>query len=177
MEQHDQHGGAEKSLEERKLWRILHKFSHKDASPTSRRRCPGARAEVRVGFTCPSEPRSGACVNPTAICMHVRRTCADAIEAGSKVQIDAAAVAVLANSLAPAAVKSRAVFFRVPMRFDDAKQEINFLALYHLLDFGSGFDELLRQKSGRDAHEVRAPAAAAGAAAGDDRKRGALGGV
>ena len=76
------------------------------------------------------------------------------MEAGTKVQIDAAAVAALAGSLTPAVVKSRAVFFRMPMRFDDAKQEVNFLALYHLLDFGSGFDALLRAKSGRDAHEV-----------------------
>lgn len=33
--------------------------------------------------------------------------------------------------------------------------QINYLALYHLLDFGSGWDALLLEKARRDAHEVR----------------------
>ncbi len=33
--------------------------------------------------------------------------------------------------------------------------QVNYLVLFHLLDFGSGFDSLLLQKARRDAHEVR----------------------
>lgn len=32
--------------------------------------------------------------------------------------------------------------------------QVNLTALYHLLDFGSGYDQLLMQRSRRDAHET-----------------------
>lgn len=35
-----------------------------------------------------------------------------------------------------------------------ARPQVSFLALYHLLDFGSGYDDLLLQKNKRDARET-----------------------
>ncbi len=34
------------------------------------------------------------------------------------------------------------------------RAQVSFLALYHLLDFGSGYDAVLRARYGRDAREA-----------------------
>eukprot|EP00195_Chlamydomonas_chlamydogama_P001625 CAMPEP_0202915646 /NCGR_PEP_ID=MMETSP1392-20130828/66246_1 /ASSEMBLY_ACC=CAM_ASM_000868 /TAXON_ID=225041 /ORGANISM="Chlamydomonas chlamydogama, Strain SAG 11-48b" /LENGTH=355 /DNA_ID=CAMNT_0049607765 /DNA_START=15 /DNA_END=1082 /DNA_ORIENTATION=+ len=50
------------------------------------------------------------------------------------------------------AVASRGLTF--PIKFDDVKSEITFLTLYHLLDFGSGWDSELRRSGGRGARDT-----------------------
>ncbi|GAB4823612.1 hypothetical protein N2152v2_010658 [Parachlorella kessleri] len=75
-------------------------------------------------------------------------------ESSEDLQLDEAAIAAFAEQLIPSAVQSSAVYVRLPIRFDSAQAEVNYLVLFHLLDFGSGFDALLLQKARRDAHEV-----------------------
>ncbi|PSC69269.1 snurportin-1 [Micractinium conductrix] len=40
-------------------------------------------------------------------------------------------------------------YMRLPIRFDSLQAEVNALALFHLLDFGSGFDSMLLAKTSR----------------------------
>lgn len=70
------------------------------------------------------------------------------------VTIDQEAIAALISQLSPTAVQASAVYVRLPIRFDSMQAEVNYLALFHLLDFGSGYDKLLLEKARRDAHET-----------------------
>ncbi|KAI3431762.1 hypothetical protein D9Q98_004804 [Chlorella vulgaris] len=87
----------------------------------------------------------------------VNRTClevAEAAAAAGDVLMDTDAVSKAAAALPPPAeVAGACRFLRLPIRFQ-AEQEVNAMALFHLLDFGSGFDSLLLAKSGRDAAEA-----------------------
>ncbi|MEB3207902.1 MAG: hypothetical protein VKK63_03205 [Synechococcus sp.] len=68
--------------------------------------------------------------------------------------VDEAAASRVASQLSVADVKAAGAAPPLPVKFDDAQSEINFLALMHLLDFGSGYDDVLRQRTQRDAHET-----------------------
>ncbi len=70
--------------------------------------------------------------------------------------IDDAGVETLATHLAAAAAEVRASgsWTRPPIRFDDTPEELTYMALASLLDFGSGWDPLLAAKGGRSAGEA-----------------------
>eukprot|EP00878_Enallax_costatus_P041558 GHUV01048367.1.p1 GENE.GHUV01048367.1~~GHUV01048367.1.p1 ORF type:complete len:167 (+),score=38.02 GHUV01048367.1:131-631(+) len=80
----------------------------------------------------------------------VHRTCKEVVNLNPNVQINAESVKAFAQQLNAAAVKaagSRASIF--PIKFESVEAEVNFLCLFHLLDFGSGYDALLRASSSR----------------------------
>eukprot|EP00887_Chlorella_sp_A99_P000438 scaffold17.g438.t1 len=83
------------------------------------------------------------------------QTCAEASAAGAAdAAVDEAAAASLAAALPPQDVIAAAQYLRLPIRFDSQEAEVTALALLHLLDFGSGWDELLVAKAGRGASEL-----------------------
>lgn len=83
------------------------------------------------------------------------RSCAALVAASSEhVIIDAAGVAAAAAALAPAAVRAAAPRVRLPIRFDSLVDELDYLSVSSLLDFGSGFDPLLRASGQREAAEA-----------------------
>ncbi|PSC69235.1 hypothetical protein C2E20_7255 [Micractinium conductrix] len=85
----------------------------------------------------------------------VQRTCTEAVEGSPDVTIDQEAVAAAAAALpAQQEVLAACQYMRLPIRFDSLQAEVNALALFHLLDFGSGFDSMLLAKTGRDARET-----------------------
>ncbi|GFR52115.1 hypothetical protein Agub_g14628, partial [Astrephomene gubernaculifera] len=88
----------------------------------------------------------------------VHRSCSEVAALHSEhVQIDEAAVARVAGELRQAAADVRGAVrgLPLPIKFTSLEQELTLLALYHLLDFGSGYDSLLkRQSGGRDARET-----------------------
>ncbi|EFJ49643.1 hypothetical protein VOLCADRAFT_117089 [Volvox carteri f. nagariensis] len=73
------------------------------------------------------------------------------------VRIDDIAVSELAAELVAAAddVRGAVRGLPLPIKFSSVEQELTLLALYHLLDFGSGYDkQLQRLPGGRDARET-----------------------
>eukprot|EP00884_Botryococcus_braunii_P019215 jgi/Botrbrau1/5978/Bobra.104_1s0009.1 len=74
--------------------------------------------------------------------------------ASGDVHIDDEAVQALAGSLSVQDIKSAVQPLRLPVNFADLQSEVNLLALLHLLDFGSGYDDLLQSNIQRDAHET-----------------------
>ena len=63
------------------------------------------------------------------------------------VSIDETTIHALASLLAPIAptdVRTSAAYARPPIRFDDLKEEVDYIALSCLLDFGSGYNDLIR---------------------------------
>ena len=72
------------------------------------------------------------------------------------VTIDADAVAELATSTAAAAaeVRNSALWCRPPIKFDSICEELDYMALASLLDFGSAHDALLVKNGFRSAHEA-----------------------
>ncbi|KIZ02324.1 hypothetical protein MNEG_5634 [Monoraphidium neglectum] len=82
--------------------------------------------------------------------MHHLSVCAAGL---GGVSINADAAAAVAARLKPDEVRAaaRAGF---PVRFETIEDEITFLAIYRLLDFGSEYDEQLRAATGRDARET-----------------------
>ncbi|KAL6760868.1 hypothetical protein V8C86DRAFT_2546687 [Haematococcus lacustris] len=91
---------------------------------------------------------------PSNILDAIRRSCQDVCKAHSDhVRIDSEALSAYAAQLDPAAVKAclRPPLF--PVKFNDKLSEVTFLALFHLLHFGSGYDSLLLERNKRDACE------------------------
>ncbi|EFN50556.1 hypothetical protein CHLNCDRAFT_55749, partial [Chlorella variabilis] len=90
--------------------------------------------------------------------IHRCRTCREAVEAAAgsgDVEVDQEVARAAAASLPPPSeVAAACQFTRLPIRFDSLQAEVNAMALFHLLQFGSGFDSLLLTKMGRDAREV-----------------------
>ncbi|KAG2495177.1 hypothetical protein HYH03_006783 [Edaphochlamys debaryana] len=88
----------------------------------------------------------------------VHRSCTDVAAAHAEhVKIDDAAVSALAAELLQEREDVRAAVrgLPLPIKFSSLEQELTLLALYHLLDFGSGYDPLLTKTSGgRDARET-----------------------
>ncbi|GIL50998.1 hypothetical protein Vafri_7068 [Volvox africanus] len=73
------------------------------------------------------------------------------------VDIDDKMVSQLAAELVAAAddVRGAVRGLPLPIKFSSLEQELTLLALYHLLDFGSGYDNLLKRlPGGRDARET-----------------------
>ena len=65
----------------------------------------------------------------------------------------------LAASIDSSIVSKASTRFRYPLKFPSMEQEISFLALMRLLEFGSGYDNLLqdkKEKTARDVVQVRA---------------------
>ncbi|KAI7839169.1 hypothetical protein COHA_007059 [Chlorella ohadii] len=93
-------------------------------------------------------------VRETAL-QRAQRTCAEAIDGSADVTVDAEAASAAAAALPPPAqVAAACQFVRLPIRFDDLEAEVNAMAIFHLLDFGSGFDAMLLAKTGKDARET-----------------------
>ncbi|KAL4421208.1 hypothetical protein ABPG77_010083 [Micractinium sp. CCAP 211/92] len=92
------------------------------------------------------------------VLQRVQRTCEEALEAAAAagdVTLQESALAGAAAALPPPATILQACqFMRLPIRFDSLQSEVNAMALFHLLDFGSGFDALLLAKTGKDARET-----------------------
>ncbi|GLC36938.1 hypothetical protein PLESTB_000176400 [Pleodorina starrii] len=88
----------------------------------------------------------------------VHRSCSEVAALHAEhVRIDDAAVSELAAELAAAADDVRCAVrgLPLPIKFSSLEQELTLLALYHLLDFGSGYDKQLRRlPGGRDARET-----------------------
>jgi len=83
------------------------------------------------------------------------RSCQDLVDAShSLVTIDDNAVAQLATSLDAVAVRAAAHYTRPPINFSDVQEEVDYISMSSLLDFGSGFDPLLLAKGDRDACEA-----------------------
>uniref|UniRef100_A0A7S0S2W2 Queuosine 5'-phosphate N-glycosylase/hydrolase n=1 Tax=Chlamydomonas leiostraca TaxID=1034604 RepID=A0A7S0S2W2_9CHLO len=72
------------------------------------------------------------------------------------IKIDSEAVFRIAAELDPAQVKNLAASAggRFPIKFESQQAEINFLAVYHLLRFGSGYDNDLKARAKRDVAEA-----------------------
>ena len=89
------------------------------------------------------------------VLQRAHRTCAEAVEAQTDVQLNDAGIAALAAELATpaaaAAVAAACSFMKLPIRFDDVQSEVNAMAVFHLLDLGSGYDDLLLAKTGKGA--------------------------
>ena len=60
----------------------------------------------------------------------------------------------LASSIDAKSVDNCSHKFRYPLKFSSMEQEISFLALIRLLEFGSGYDSLLRDKKEKTAKDV-----------------------
>ncbi|KAL4439904.1 hypothetical protein ABPG75_002905 [Micractinium tetrahymenae] len=92
------------------------------------------------------------------VLQRVQRTCEEALEAAAAagdVTLQESALAGAAASLpAPADILQACQFMRLPIRFDSLQAEVNAMALFHLLEFGSGFDSMLLAKTGKDARET-----------------------
>jgi hypothetical protein len=56
--------------------------------------------------------------------------------------------------LDPAVIKAASQSQVFPVKFDSMTNEITFITLLHLLDFGSGFDSLLMEKNKRQSQEI-----------------------
>ncbi|GIL75119.1 hypothetical protein Vretifemale_4976 [Volvox reticuliferus] len=88
----------------------------------------------------------------------VHRSCAEVAGLHAEhVRIDGEAVSQLAAELVAAAddVRGAVRGLPLPIKFSSLEQELTLLALYHLLDFGSGYDkQLARLSGGRDARET-----------------------
>ncbi|KAI8463952.1 MAG: hypothetical protein J3K34DRAFT_526577 [Monoraphidium minutum] len=69
------------------------------------------------------------------------------------VAVDTAAAAAVAATLKADDVRA-AARTGFPVKFDSLEDEITFLAIYRLLDFGGEFDRLLRAAAGRGARET-----------------------
>lgn len=82
----------------------------------------------------------------------VATSCSDAFARQDDVQIEERTLRVLAQELA--SLVPEAEYVKLPIVFDSLNEEVSYLFLLHLLDFGSGFDSLLKDKIQRDAHEV-----------------------
>lgn len=95
---------------------------------------------------------SGNCDPDTLLCR--RSSCVEIYESQEHVKVNDEAVQQLCQQLDPSAVQHASCGHMFPVRFDSTKDEVTFLALYHLLDFGSGYDTLLLQRSKRDARET-----------------------
>lgn len=64
------------------------------------------------------------------------------------------AIKQLASSIDAKSVDNGSRKFRYPLKFSSMDQEISFLALIRLLEFGSGYDSLLRDKKEKTAKDV-----------------------
>ncbi|KXZ51087.1 hypothetical protein GPECTOR_14g70 [Gonium pectorale] len=87
----------------------------------------------------------------------VHRSCAEVAALHAEhVRIDEGAVAALARELVAAAedVRGSVRGLLLPIKFSSLEQELTLLTLYHLLDFGSGFDPLLRRQGKEGAREA-----------------------
>ena len=119
-----------------------------------------------VGYLLQIQPLPGnfsgaiATVNRMAVretvLQRVHRTCTEAVEALHAdvhlcdVAIEAIA-AELATPAAAAAVAASCSFTKLPIRFEDVQSEVNAMALFHLLDLGSGYDDFLLAMTGKGA--------------------------
>uniref|UniRef100_A0A7S3QND4 Queuosine 5'-phosphate N-glycosylase/hydrolase n=1 Tax=Dunaliella tertiolecta TaxID=3047 RepID=A0A7S3QND4_DUNTE len=81
-------------------------------------------------------------------------TCGQLAAANPDVRIVPEAVQAFASSIQPEAVKAASRPAHFPIRFPSQEAEINFHAMYHLLDFGSGYDPLLKATNHRDWKET-----------------------
>lgn len=92
------------------------------------------------------------------VLQRVQRTCDEALEAAAAAGDVTLQVSALAGAAAalppPPAILHACQFMRLPIRFDSLQAEVNAMALFHLLDFGSSFDSLLLAKTGKDARET-----------------------
>ncbi|MEW5313827.1 MAG: hypothetical protein WDW38_005363 [Sanguina aurantia] len=85
----------------------------------------------------------------------IRSSCREVVaQHSAHVSVSETAVADLVTSLPWEDVAASVHGTVFPMRFDDVQSEVTFLALYHLLDFGSGYNHVLQQRNLRDAHET-----------------------
>eukprot|EP00877_Chromochloris_zofingiensis_P004080 jgi/Chrzof1/13673/Cz08g07170.t1 len=85
----------------------------------------------------------------------LRRGCQEVLsQPDAPVSINHDAVEQLAGSLSAETVKASLRGNVFPVKFDDIESEITFLTLYHMLDFGSGYDDILLRSNRRDAHET-----------------------
>lgn len=67
----------------------------------------------------------------------------------------------LAASIDASIVNKASTRFRYPLKFPSMEHEISFLALMRLLEFGSGYDNLLqdkKEKTAKDLVQVRTSA-------------------
>lgn len=64
------------------------------------------------------------------------------------------AAKALAGSIDAAIVNKASTRFRYPLKFASMEEEISFLALIRLLEFGSGYDNLLQHKKEKTAKDV-----------------------
>jgi hypothetical protein len=82
----------------------------------------------------------------------IRSTCLDASKNAKHVQIDHEALEEFANSLDTTKVKRTVM--NLPVNFDTLGEEINFLVLFAILNFGSGYRHKLHKLTGRGAAET-----------------------
>eukprot|EP00882_Tetradesmus_deserticola_P033940 GHRQ01038814.1.p2 GENE.GHRQ01038814.1~~GHRQ01038814.1.p2 ORF type:complete len:120 (+),score=55.48 GHRQ01038814.1:194-553(+) len=85
----------------------------------------------------------------------VHRTCKQVVELHQGVSINQQAVQQYAAQLEAAAVRAAGAKGNAfPIKFESLEAEVTFLCLYHLLDFGSGYEQLLQDSSRRGAAET-----------------------
>lgn len=70
------------------------------------------------------------------------------------VEVNPEATKELAASIDAGIVNKASSRFRYPLKFASMEQEISFLALIRLLEFGSGYDNLLQGKKEKTAKDV-----------------------
>eukprot|EP00798_Chlamydomonas_sp_ICE-L_P018444 gene18444-24919_t len=92
----------------------------------------------------------------TTLHMFHRSATETASRLGSIVKIDAAAVEKLAGELKEKSsdIQAASNYMPLPIKFANLEAELSFMAVYRLLDMGSGWDALLQASAKRDAKET-----------------------
>lgn len=97
-------------------------------------------------------------LSSNAFLERLHATARDVVAAhGPSISIDAAAVSRLGAELATKANDVKASSMRhlvLPIKFDSVESEVNFLAMFHMLCMGSGWDQALRERIRRGTAET-----------------------
>jgi hypothetical protein len=80
--------------------------------------------------------------------------CGACLSQQQHVQVNPEATKDLAVTIDSSTINKASSRFRYPLKFTSMEQEISFLALIRLLEFGSGYDKLLQHQKEKSAKDV-----------------------